>query len=1224
MKKEKVLAAGRKVFMHLHSLGRWRCRWWLWPVSVLLLWMVANISGIAAAQDWPVIHRDVEKNHVWNIKFNTEVDPFTVNESNIYVKDDNGVTMGNVSFTVIDNGKTVQVWPPGGEYEAGASYYLYIGSGLKSKSGQNLGSDICMGFSIESDDPTPLVIMSVDQITDSGDRAYQVIMNRSVQLYPVPQAEFVCSATNEVVEAEVDQDYYGGWDRSIKVIPEKSLSCGKWTLNLESIFSKTNEKPEDLSCEFNVIPDLQSFHIASTGLCNNQLRVGLDRQPADIPAADNFVITRHIASGSSESNEVVEPEAYYWNGDELEAVVTMPQISFPSDAKFYYYEVALAGQPGAGISTAPQDAPASDSPTVSIEGSTRLPCIGSATSLVADEPGVWISSDENIAVVVSSADGKRATVVGKNSGNAAISFTGFASLKQSSPVSIAVRDSAGTTVSNTEQEDVTYTVDDPDVEWVKAFNGVNQADEDIWLTPDPSAKAKRGIGYTVFPAKDGGFMVAGAVKPSGSSYNDIYLLKTDAWGNKQWDNHYGGDGSQWLDSINETSDGGYILVGTSEVNNDRNVFMVKTDSRGAEMWRRTFGGAQADYGHSIVNTSDGGYCLVCASFSFTQGNNGARSNAYLIKTDSSGNEEWSRLIGGSGSINQGNTLFTDRDGGFLIGGCTNSFNQGDWEMYIIKTDSSGQVVWQEVLGGANDDSGFVMSAADGCFVTGSTRSYSSNSTSYGVPELDSYLAKLDNNGSPLWQSIIAVDGDNKLGVRKAIDGGFLLYCNTNSSGQSIIIKLNSSGQKEWEKLFPLADICSLSQMTDGSIILTANQAVGDQGESRIYLVKLDSALTPSQSSLSTVIDPAFTHVRKVSTTGGEVLEGAVSSDLYTISFPQTDENSIPLVNFMNSDFIVDSFQAELKEDGWHVTMKIFNRGYADGVLEVHDADGQVVFTGMQMPRIILGTRHESGLFAKWWQDMDEWGQGLYDEYPWWDERDSFNPEARGVIFSNIIVPPGGSIVLTKKGDWAFLYNATTVAFECLNRMGVDGLSPSDAASKTIVANLRNSGLLFTFTNLLAGQNYDVMTVAENLVAAIANAFVEGGAELISSSVEAGTLDLAMDTLSNLSFVGAAKNVLEWGNSITNIAGQIFDLIHAQNKETRITMDAPEQGFDSYSDAFFRGKGISKDAWGDEVVSKVGSPGINFDIGSKADERIWYYPGYELMMYNNRVNSRWVD
>ena len=234
-------------------------------------------------------------------------------------------------------------------------------------------------------------------------------------------------------------------------------------------------------------------------------------------------------------------------------------------------------------------------------------------------------------------------------------------------------------------------------------------------------------GYSVQQTSDGGYILAGDTVLSGSGGADIWLIKTDSLGNKEWDSTFSG-GQKGPVSVQQTSDGGFILVGTkrpfgsddAEYENQPCpvpcltgiLWLIKIDPNGNKVWDKTYGGSGGDHGKSIQQTSEGGYIITGERFDLNDLKN-LKGDVLLIKTDSQGNEEWGKTFGGSG-FNIGISVQQINDGGFIIGSMKGKFLIGfngpyfppgtEGGIWLINTDMNGNEVWNKTFRGIIDSS----------------------------------------------------------------------------------------------------------------------------------------------------------------------------------------------------------------------------------------------------------------------------------------------------------------------------------------------------------------------------------------------------------------------------------------------------------------------------------------------------------------------------------------
>ena len=305
-----------------------------------------------------------------------------------------------------------------------------------------------------------------------------------------------------------------------------------------------------------------------------------------------------------------------------------------------------------------------------------------------------------------------------------------------------------------------------------------------------------------------------------------------------WTKTFGGNDEDDGYSVQQTTDGGYIITGSFFGNGNSDVYLIKTDGNGDSLWTKTFGGNDEDVGYSVQQTTDGGYIITGYTFSF---GNGLR-NVYLIKTDGNGNEQWNKTFSGTSTWSEGRSVQQTTDGGYIITGVTVSSGNVD-SVYLIKTDGSGNEQWTKTFGGGGEDIGYsVQQTTDGGYIiTGIT-------SSFGNGDGDVYLIKTDVSGNEQWNKTFSGTStwDEGRSVQQTTDGGYIITGNTEVPGGTgsdvYLIKTDGNGNEQWNKTFGGITYDrghSVQQTTDGGYIITGFTLSFGNGGFDVYLIKTD-------------------------------------------------------------------------------------------------------------------------------------------------------------------------------------------------------------------------------------------------------------------------------------------------------------------------------------------------------------------------------------------------
>jgi hypothetical protein len=342
------------------------------------------------------------------------------------------------------------------------------------------------------------------------------------------------------------------------------------------------------------------------------------------------------------------------------------------------------------------------------------------------------------------------------------------------------------------------------------------------------------MGYFAQQTTGGGYIVTGTTHSLGDN-DQVYLIKTDASGDTLWTRTYGGAGVEYGFSVQQTT-GGYIIVGytMSFGAGIEDVYLIKTGASGETLWTRTYGGASYDVGNSIQQTMDGGYIVAGTTTSFEDS-----AQAYLIKTDANGDTVWTRTYGWAG-YDYGYSVQQTTDSGYIVAGSTLSFGT-NYEAYLIKTDASGDTLWTRTYGGPNHDPVYsVQQTTDGGYIAaGQTNSFG-NSIQY-------YLIKTNAAGDTLWTRTYGGTSDEAgYFVRQTADGGYVVTGSSNSFGnarQVYLVKTNSNGDTLWTRTYGGTSIdvgyCVQQTADLGYVVTGWTTSFGNLEQ--VYLVKTDAA-----------------------------------------------------------------------------------------------------------------------------------------------------------------------------------------------------------------------------------------------------------------------------------------------------------------------------------------------------------------------------------------------
>jgi hypothetical protein len=323
----------------------------------------------------------------------------------------------------------------------------------------------------------------------------------------------------------------------------------------------------------------------------------------------------------------------------------------------------------------------------------------------------------------------------------------------------------------------------------------------IYLSKEPAVEwektyggADEDVARCVQQTNDGGYIVVGYTKSFGAGKTDIWLVKVNNVGDILWSKTYGDADYDWGNYIEPGVDGGYIIAGTtcSFGSGDMDVWLIKIDEGGSVEWSKTFGGPRNDQAKCIRQTKDGGYIIAGTTSSF-----GTSSDFYLLKIDKFGNLKWSKTYGGN-QDDEAYCVQQTNDGGYIVVGYTGTLKDG-FNVWLVKVDEAGGIHWDKFYSAYRsryNRAYCVQQTNDGGYIIVGDREFAGTT--------DAWVFKVDKLGNIEWEKRFETPGFGGVDfVRETADGGYIIAGSFDwgNNLDAWVFKVDKLGTLQWSKIF---------------------------------------------------------------------------------------------------------------------------------------------------------------------------------------------------------------------------------------------------------------------------------------------------------------------------------------------------------------------------------------------------------------------------------------
>jgi len=482
----------------------------------------------------------------------------------------------------------------------------------------------------------------------------------------------------------------------------------------------------------------------------------------------------------------------------------------------------------------------------------------------------------------------------------------------------------------------------PPIQWQQSFGGTGH--DTLWCLQQTA-----GGGFILGGSSRS---VAGTGNKTSPNYGgpDFWVVRVDADGGKLWDKSFGGSDNDYLESLQQTSDGGFILGGwssslagtgnkTSPNYGNYDFWVVRLDGEGNMLWDKSFGGSSIDYLLCLQQISDGGFIL--GGLSSSDAGTGNKTSPdygggdfWVVRLDAGGNKLWDKSFGGNHD-EWLRSLQQTSDGGFILGGESYSAtgtgnktspNYQGYDFWVVRLDADGNKLWDKSFGGSDHDELYsLQQTSDGGFIVGGCSESSGgtgNKTSPNYGGSDFWVVRLNAGGNKLWdKSFGGSNYDYLFSLQQTSDGGFILSgCSGSAVGTGNktspkygsydfwVVRLDAAGNKLWDDSFGGSNndyLRSLQQTSEGGFVLggysesaagTGNKTSPKYGTSYncdLWVVKLDAGVVAvnegeTAAASGTFLDPDTTHTVTMTASIGTITQVGTNNGTWSWSYAATD------------------------------------------------------------------------------------------------------------------------------------------------------------------------------------------------------------------------------------------------------------------------------------------------------------------------------------------------